>query len=153
MARFGKFDMRGMKELQKNLQKLQDPEQFAEQCAKELAARLLARVIKETPVGDYPNKTGKKGGTLMRGWTAGKQQSANAYLDTLTVRKEGKKYVIELINPVEYASYVEYGHRTRDHKGWVKGRFMMTKSEQEVSKIAPKVLEAKLKKYLGGAFK
>ena len=72
MARFGKFDMRGMKELQKNLQKLQDPEQFAEQCAKELAARLLARVIKETPVGNYPKETGKKGGTLRRGWTAGK---------------------------------------------------------------------------------
>lgn len=152
MARFGKFDMRGMKELQKNLQKLQDPEQFAEQCAKELAARLLAKVIKRTPVGDYPKETGKKGGTLRRGWTAGKRQSAMAYLDTLTVRKEGSKYIIELVNPVEYASYVEYGHRTANHKGWVKGQFMMTISEQEVARIAPKVLEAKLKKYLGGAF-
>lgn len=152
MARFGKFDLRGMKELQKNLQKLQDPDAFAEACAKELAARLLAKVIKITPVGDYPKESGKKGGTLQRGWTAGKNQSASAYLNTLEVRKEGKKYIIELINPVEYASYVEYGHRTANHKGWVKGRFMMTISEQEVQNIAPKVLEAKLKKYLGGAF-
>jgi len=152
MARFGKFDIRGMKQLQKNLQKLQDPEEFAEACAKELAARLLAKVIKRTPTGEYPKETGKKGGTLKRGWTAGKQQSATGYLNTLEVRKEGKKYIIELINPVEYASYVEYGHRTRNHKGWVKGRFMMTISENEVAQIAPKVLEAKLKKYLGGAF-
>ena len=151
MARFGKFDLRGMKELQKNLQKLQDPDKFAEQCTKELAARLLAKVIKRTPVGDYPKETGKKGGTLRRGWTAGQSQAA--FIDSLTVRKEGSKYVIEIINPVEYASYVEYGHRTRDHKGWVKGRLMMTISENEVANIAPKVLEAKLKKYLGGAFK
>lgn len=49
------------------------------------------------------------------------------------------------MNPVEYASYVEYGHRTANHKGWVKGRFMMTISEQELEKIAPKVLENKIK--------
>lgn len=53
------------------------------------------------------------------------------------------------MNPVEYASYVEYGHRTANHKGWVKGKFMMTISEQELEKIAPKVLENKIKKYLG----
>lgn len=31
-----------------------------------------------------------------------------------------------------------------------KGQFMMTISEQELQKIAPKVLENKIKKYLGG---
>ena len=60
--------------------------------------------------------------------------------------------MIEIVNPVEYASYVEYGHRTRNHKGWVAGQFMMTISEQEVQTIAPKILENKLKKFLGGAF-
>ena len=55
-----------------------------------------------------------------------------------------------VVNPVEYASYVEYGHRTANHSGWVKGQFMMTISEQELQKIAPKVLENKIKKYLGG---
>lgn len=33
---------------------------FIDACAKELAARLLAKVIKRTPVGDYPNSSGKK---------------------------------------------------------------------------------------------
>lgn len=57
--------------------------------------------------------------------------------------------LIEIVNPVEYASYVEYGHRTANHKGWVQGRFMLTISEQEIQNIAPKVLESKIKKFLG----
>ena len=72
------------------------------------------------------------------------------YADSLTVNHFGDTYVIEIVNPVEYASYVEYGHRTANHSGWVKGQFMMTISEQELQKIAPKVLENKIKKYLGG---
>lgn len=63
----------------------------------------------------------------------------------MTVHHFGDTYVIEIVNPVEYASYVEYGHRTANHKGWVKGQFMMTISEQELEKIAPKVLERKIK--------
>lgn len=176
MPRFGSFNLSGMKELQKNLQKLKDTDKFAEACAKELAARLLAMVIKRTPVGEYSKEievtakrdgkkhkkgetykkrvtpSGKKGGTLRRGWTDGKQQDATAYVNSLTVNHFGNTYVIELVNPVEYAPYVEYGHRTADHKGWVQGKFMMTISENELKQIAPKVLEAKLKKYLGSAF-
>ena len=153
MAKLGKFKASGMKEFRDKLKKLQDPDAFVESCAKELAARLLRLVVKRTPVGDYSGDTytcasgqlhkghkvpGKTGGTLRRGWTIGE------------IRKEGNLYKIDIVNPVEYASYVEYGHRTANHKGWVKGHFMMTISEQELSKIAPKVLENRIKKYLGG---
>lgn len=153
MAKLGKFKVSGMKEFRDKLKKLQDPDAFVESCAKELAARLLRLVVKRTPVGDYSGDTytcasgqphkghkvpGKTGGTLRRGWTIGE------------IRKEGNLYKIDIVNPVEYASYVEYGHRTANHKGWVKGHFMMTISEQELSKIAPKVLENRIKKYLGG---
>ncbi|MCD7828516.1 MAG: HK97 gp10 family phage protein [Clostridiales bacterium] len=63
----------GLKELEQQLKALQNSEReaFMEACTKELAARLLGKVIKRTPVGDYPNSSGKKGGTLRRGWTAG----------------------------------------------------------------------------------
>lgn len=61
-------------------------------------------------------------------------------------------YQIEIINPVHYASYVEYGHRTRDHKGWVPGRFMLTISENELKTQAPKILEKKILKYLTSYF-
>lgn len=127
-------------------------DKFFESCAKELAARLLAKVIKRTPVGQYPAETGKVGGTLRRGWTAGQDSNATAYAKSLNVNKTGSDYVIEIINPVEYASYVEYGHRTRNHKGWVEGHFMLTISEDEIRNSAPRILEKKLKDYLKGCF-
>ena len=73
-------------------------------------------------------------------------------MDSLTIHHFGDTYVIEIVNPVEYASYVEYGHRTPSHRGWVPGQFMMTISEQEIQDMAPRILENKLKKFLGGAF-
>lgn len=156
MGSFGGFSAAQMKKLQKNLNKLQgqDLDAFMEACAKELAARLLAKVIKRTPVRkpkDCP--PGVKGGTLRRGWTAGKRESAKGYADSLTINHFGNTYVIEIVNPVEYASYVEYGHRTANHKGWVQGRFMLTISEQEIQNIAPKVLENKIKKFMGECLK
>lgn len=153
MGRMGNFNIDGLKKFRDELNKLQDPDKFVEACAKELATRLLRMVVKRTPVGEYPKSSGKKGGTLRRGWTGEKRSSAQNYADSLTVHHFGDTYVIEIVNPVEYASYVEYGHRTANHKGWVKGRFMMTISEQELEKIAPKVLENKIKKYLGGCLK
>lgn len=126
---------------------------FIESCSKELAARLLAKVIKRTPVGVYPEETGKKGGTLRRGWTGEKSQGSNAYAGNLKVHHFGNAYVIEIVNPVEYASYVEFGHRTRNHKGWVEGKFMLTISEEEIQRDAPKILEKKLQKKLGEIFK
>lgn len=155
MARTGSFNFRDFAGLAENLEKLnqEQVDTFIDSCAKELAARLLAKVIKRTPVGDYPSSSGKMGGTLRRGWTAEKNQSAKAYVDSLTVNHFGDAYVIEIINPVEYASYVEFGHRTANHQGWVNGRFMLTISEQEIQTAAPKILERKLSKYLGDVFK
>ena len=136
-------------------------DQFFESCAKELAARLLAKVIKRTPVGGYYiDKKGVKrkipnyvGGTLRRGWTGGNKSSATAYANSLTINKVGTDYVIDIINPVEYASYVEFGHRTRNHKGWVEGQFMLTISEDEIRRSAPTILQKKLNDYLKGCFK
>lgn len=183
MAKMGGFSAADMKKLQKQLNKIQEGnvEAFIEACAKELAARLLAKVIKRTPVGEYDKpvkfttsegtevsftpKTGKKGGTLRRGWTSKTHEEAaggtgkgsiaagKSYAESLTINHFGNTLVIEIVNPVEYASYVEYGHRTPDHKGWVQGRFMLTISEQEIQEIAPKVLEAKIKKFLGECMK
>ena len=163
MAQMGSFSAAGLKKLQKQLNKIQqgNVEAFIEECAKELAARLLAKVIKRTPVGVYPKSTGKKGGTLRRGWTSktheeaasGGSGNAKAYADSLEIKHNGNTLVIEIVNPVEYASYVEFGHRTANHSGWVQGRFMLTISEQEIQQIAPKVLEAKIKKYLGECMK
>lgn len=158
MGKMGSFNSSELKKLQNQLNKIQagNVDAFVEECAKELAARLLAKVIKRTPVGSYPKSSGKKGGTLRRGWTSQSSNSsggAKGYADSLKINHYGGFLVVEIVNPVEYASYVEFGHRTRNHEGWVPGRFMLTMSEQEVQEIAPKVLESKIKKYLAGCMK
>lgn len=136
----GNVDYQQLIRIQKNMQKLVDTDmdKFCRDMAKELASRMLSRVIKRTPVGVYED--GTVGGTLRRGWTVGE------------IKKVGLTYEIEVINPVEYASYVEYGHRTVNHRGWVPGRFMMTISANEVESLAPNLLERRLKDLLKGAF-
>ena len=154
MGKYGSCNFDGLKDLKRKLEILekQKAEEFMEACAKELAARLLAKVIKRTPVGQYPSGSGKVGGTLRRGWTAGKNQNATSYAQSLQIQHVGDVYKIVITNPVDYASYVEFGHRTRNHKGWVEGKFMLTISEQEIQTIAPRVLENKIKKLLGECF-
>jgi len=139
MAR-GRVDYRQLQRIQKNMQKLADTDfdKFCRDMAKELAARMLSRVVRRTPVGQYTD--GTVGGTLRRGWTVGE------------IKKVGSTYEIEVINPTEYAVYVEFGHRTINHRGWVPGRFMMTISAQEVEELAPNLIERKLYNLLKGAF-
>lgn len=119
------------------------------------------------------SSTGKMGGTLRRGWTSRTHEEAEKgsgtpdatmaaqYAQSLKINHTGNNLVIEIVNPVEYASYVEYGHRQtpgryvpaigkRLKQGWVAGKFMLTISEQEVQDIAPNVLQAKITKFLKG---
>lgn len=131
MARWGRTDFRQLKNLKRNIDNLIEKglDGASEKAVKEIAARLLAKVVKRTPVGVYPSGTGKTGGTLRRGWTIG------------NVVKKGDVYEVEVINPTEYAAYVEYGHRTRNHEKWVPGRFMMTISAKEIEAKAPAIVE------------
>ena len=133
----------------KQIEKLTDTqlEEFLESCSKELAARLIAKVVKRTPVSKH------KGGTLRRGWTGERNENATKYAQSLPVEHVGNKYVIEITNPVEYASYVEYGHRTVDHKGWVQGRFMLTISEAEIRNSTQGILQTKLNRFMKGLVK
>ena len=137
-----KVRFKGLERFADKLNKLNQEQinQFSEDAIKELAARLLRKARLRTPVGEYPDSTGKKGGTLRRGWEVG------------DVTREGDTFKIELTNPTEYASYVEFGHRTRDHRDWVEGRFMLTISERELEADAPRILENKLDKFIGGLF-
>lgn len=138
-----KVDIQELKDFRDRLDKAAKQTElsaFYEQAAKELAARLLALAKKRTPVVS---------GNLRRGWTA------------TEVRKVDGGYQIEVINPAEYASYVEFGHRQtpgryvpaigkRLKANWVKGQFMLTISEQELETMAPQILEKKLQKFLEG---
>lgn len=182
MAKGGSFDFKEIEKLQKQVERLeQERETFNQDCIQELAARLLQKVMKRTPVGVAPKMDGPKtvkvkgadgksktflskneairqtyragyvGGTLRRGWTVG------------PIQKIGNIYQIEIINPTEYASYVEYGHRQtpgryipalgkRAKTAWVQGKFMLTISEKEINDIAPKLIEKKLEAKLQEVF-
>ena len=133
MGRGGRVDYRQLKAFERKLAKLArgDFDKFCKDAAKELAARMLGKVIRRTPVDE---------GTLRRGWTIGQ------------VKKSGATYEIEVINPISYSSYIEFGHRTSNHQGWVNGRFMMTISADQVEQQAPAILERKLYTLLREAF-
>lgn len=183
----GKFDFRELKKYQKQLEKMSKESnkiiKFYEMCAKEMAARLLSLVIPRTPVSKnvtYIDAYGRKqvmknGGTLRRGWVSKSEKEAESgtlpgvkeayeYAQSLTVTKNGNDYIIEIVNPVHYASYVENGHRTRGtEKGlsieryksmnkWVDGKFMLKISEEELDSKTPEILERKLQKFLEECF-
>lgn len=177
MANFGNFDFTKLLNIQRQINGLGNPDEFVDDCAKTLAAMLLEKVIERTPVGDYTievekiakrtsknhqkgdkytvkksDGSGRKGGNLRRGWTIGK------------IKQSGNTVYIEVFNPVEYAPYVEYGHRQTPGRfvpalgkqlkaGWVNGKFMLKLSVEEVQSIADDVIKEKMKEYFGGAFK
>lgn len=184
MSRWGKCDYKQLQDFQKKIEKLAqaDSINFFNDCARELAARLLRKVIKRTPVGENQYETKnvngkekkyviKNGGTLRRGWTAktekeaenGKSVDAKTWANSLSVKKIGDVFQIEVINPVHYASYVEFGHRQEPGRfvpaigkrlvdSWVEGKYMLTISEREIEAQAPKILERKLLEFLKECF-
>ena len=86
---------------------------FDEEASKSLnkvSQKLVAKVKLKTPVGKV------NGGTLRKSWR---------------VKKDGELARI-VYNNIEYGPYVEYGHRTRGGKSFVDGRYMLTKSVQEI---------------------
>ena len=178
-----KINFKELEKFSKQLEKLAEETRWViVELANEIAARLLRKVIKRTPVGIYgkqipvtkkiyryeeiegkKTKTGKtkrkridtgrtktvmqstsskKGGTLRnQGWHVG------------PVIKSGETYSVEVFNSIEYASYEEFGHRTRNHKGWVKGQFMLTISEKELSENINVIIEKKLTELFKERFK
>lgn len=103
----------------------------------EIAGRELRLAKKNTPVGTYPAGSGKVGGTLRRGF----------FITDVTKTEDG--YLIKVKNDVTYASYVEFGHRTRDHAKWVDGYFMMTIAESKVKAKVEEIVE----RHIQGVFK
>lgn len=60
------------------------------------------------------------------------------------VKKDGDTYQVTLYNNTDYADYVEFGHRTRDHKNWVPGKFMLTISERQIEAVIESIVDRHL---------
>ena len=139
MAKKWNVDLTEWKKMQEKLEKIsQDSNDdslayFLRNFIVEMAERVLAKTKKRTPVGT-PESTGIPnyvGGTLRRNWQLGK------------ILVEGKKISVEILNPTEYATEVEYGHRIMGgaghsiEVGWKDGRFMLTISVNEIRAQMP----------------
>jgi hypothetical protein len=151
------FDYREFKKLTENLDKLSliiDDE--IEKFFYEMALKALARTKKRTTVLT---------GDLRKQWTLSE------------IKKDGNNLSIILSNPLEYASWVEFGHRVKKHfvsgewqgnkfvynpdsdtgtmmgmkTSWVEGKFMATISLKEIQELIPTEWDKRFKKLIGGA--
>ncbi len=113
-------------------------EAFMVSTVKNLAARLLRKVILRTPTDT---------GQLKNSWKVEK------------VTKEGTTYKVIIINSMNYAAYVEFGHRQevgrfiptikkRLVKPWVKGKFMLTISEHELEGQMENIIAKRIENWL-----
>jgi len=127
MAKWGKFDFSEFEKLAnafQHAQKTRVIERFIRDFLLEMAFRAERKIKKRTPVDT---------GHLRKNWRVG------------NVERHGDEYVVEIINNVEYASYVEYGHRAgKNLTKWVEGRFMATISMQEIERELPRYLERRM---------
>ena len=106
----------GLNELIRSLDKSSENyEKEAKKALKEIGMRLKAKVQLKTPIDS---------GVLKKSW---KYKTIN--------KNEGV-----LSTNIKYAPHVEYGHRTRGGKGFVDGRYMLTKSVEEIERELDKQL-------------
>lgn len=71
------------------------------------------------------------------------EDTANSKAATLSsVTRQGNSLVVTVVNPVEYASFVEYGHMDRSRENWIEGQFMCTLAIDEVAKQMPQRFQA-----------
>lgn len=95
----------------------------------EMAERVLARVKPRTPVVS---------GDLKRGWELG------------DIHGEGKHLTIEILNGMDYATDVEYGHRVVRNGveiGWAEGRYMLKISIDEIKRQMPARYQSEFKQF------
>lgn len=133
MSKGGKCEYDDVMRFQANLERLQGRELDA-------LARRICNKIAETLVSDVKKNTPVVTGNLRRSW----QQSA--------VTKSGAHWTVTVYNTADYAIYVEYGHRTRNHKSWVEGQFMLTNAKKRLDRKARIIIAEEVKKKLGEMF-
>lgn len=128
MANWGSVEFRELVTLRDNFEGLQNMvDDFCTQVTKEIAQIVFTKAEYRTP---------RKTGELIRAW------------NTENFKKEGTVYHIEVINPLEYAEFVEFGHRKRNGKGWVEGKLMLTIAERDLQRNLDKIVREKVEAFI-----
>lgn len=150
---------------------------FMAHAVRECAGRMLSLVIPATPVGDSRQDADGNlihvGGALRRAWTCRTEAEANAGTERdpdtyaaslpLVQHKRGGQHSVKLVNPMHYASYVEYGHRQTPGRyvpaigkrlvnSFVEGQHFLEQSEDAFREKAPETLQLLLDNYLKQVF-
>lgn len=71
------------------------------------------------------------------------------------VVKRGDTFIITVYNQLQYASFVENGHRIvigGVTVGWVEGKFMLKLTKDEMERIAPVMWKKEIEKEMRGLF-
>ena len=122
-----KVDFSELENLEKSLKiSEQDFEDFLRSFLVEMANRVIAKTKPKTPVDT---------GALKSAWQLG------------SISGRGKEISIEILNPMEYATDIEYGHRIVRggvEVGWYEGRFMLKTSIDEIDRQMPARYRKKL---------
>lgn len=147
----------GLEELRNRIEALtkEDRDAFFKEATNTLGNAVMGKARELTPVGDYsdrfPPYNNVVGGTLRDSWKM------------TPVEKSGNVYLVKVQNPVEYASYVNYGHkqnvgqfippyRKRAKKPFIKGQYMLEKAEMQTNPQAKALLLPITQKYLKKVF-
>lgn len=101
------------------------------QSARKVGTQTLKGVKSRTPVDS---------GTLRRGW-----QIEGPFISSLVIS-------LTVSNNIEYAPFVESGHRTRGGVGWVPGSHMLMETLFEIDNQLPELLTPALQRFLQGLF-
>lgn len=127
----GGFDYRELEKYIQNFQKASESfETWLISFLQENANWLIKQTVEATPVDT---------GNLRRQWKITK------------VRKLSSGNIgFVLINYADYASYVEFGHATRNRKNWVEGYFMCTISIDKLDRYLPRRFEKELIAFMKG---
>lgn len=140
MSRDFEFDFREVVEFKEKIEALADSDidNFIKLATNELAGELMRLAVNKTPVDS---------GELRRRWRMTR------------VKKIANGYEVRVINPVEYASFVEKGHRQTPgryvpaigkklKKSFVQGKFFLKNSEIELESNHKALIENKLRRFL-----
>ena len=122
----------------------------------DLGNAVMSKARELSPVGDYSNLVepynARMGGTMRAAW------------QKTPVSKKGEVYRQTVKNPIEYARYVEYGHKQtvgryvpalgkRLKQGFVKGQYMLTKAVIQTNSVVDKIVKNRIDKELKKVFK
>ena len=139
MASWGQVDFSELVALRDKFQNLQNIiDDFCIQVTQEISQDFVKAVIAKTPGGQT--------GALKNNWVS-------------NIIKEGNIYKIEVINPLEYAEFVEFGHRQqpgryvkaigkRLTKSWVEGKLMLTVTERDLQRNLDKIIREKVNAFI-----